>query len=153
MDMPATTERVPLHTKDRVNREIEIATACRLKHFAEHPDQIDGRLRELDEEWDVERTLEANASTLALTGLVFGSVFDRKFLLLTGGVLAFLCQHALRGWCPPLPILRRMGFRTQKEIETERHGLRVLRGDFDDDRGSGEHRPNLEKGLRVLESR
>jgi hypothetical protein len=26
-------------------------------------------------------------------------------------VTAFLFQHAVQGWCPPVPILRRLGFR------------------------------------------
>jgi hypothetical protein len=40
-------------------------------------------------------------------------------------------QHALQGWCPPLPLLRRLGVRTQQEIERERYALKALRGDFD----------------------
>ena len=45
-------------------------------------------------------------------------------------VTAFLFQHAIQGWCPPLPILRRLGFRTAREIDTERTALKALRGDF-----------------------
>jgi hypothetical protein len=45
-------------------------------------------------------------------------------------VLAFLFQHALQGWCPPVPILRRLAFRTASEIEHERYALKALRGDF-----------------------
>jgi hypothetical protein len=32
----------------------------------------------------------------------------------------FLLQHALQGWCPPVPLLRQLGFRTSYEIEEER---------------------------------
>lgn len=46
-------------------------------------------------------------------------------------VAGFLLQHALQGWCPPLPVFRRLGFRTQAEIERERYALKALRGDFD----------------------
>lgn len=42
----------------------------------------------------------------------------------------FLLQHALQGWCPPVPVLRRLGFRTQTEIDEERYALKALRGDF-----------------------
>jgi hypothetical protein len=38
-----------------------------------------------------------------------------------------LFQHAVQGWCPPVPILRRMGFRTIYEIEQERRELLALR--------------------------
>jgi hypothetical protein len=88
------------------------------------------RIAELDREWDVERTLEANASTLALTGLFLGVVRSRKYLLLSATVLGFLLTHAIQGWCPPLPILRRMGVRTRAEIDQEKYALKALRGDF-----------------------
>ena len=42
-----------------------------------------------------------------------------------------MIQHALQGWCPPLAVLRRLGFRTAKEINEERFALAALRGDFD----------------------
>ena len=74
-----------------------------------HPDQIDSRLRQLDEEWDIERTLEANAATLAFTGIVLGALADRRWLAVPVVVTAFLFQHAVKGWCPPLPLLRAGG--------------------------------------------
>ena len=88
------------------------------------------RLAELDREWDIERILEANASTLAF-GVLLGSTVDRRWLALPALVTAFLFQHAVQGWCPPLPVLRRMGFRTADEINQERFALKALRGDFD----------------------
>jgi hypothetical protein len=89
------------------------------------------RIAELDEEWDVERLLEANASTLALAGTVLGATRHRRWLWLPGLVTVFLLQHALQGWCPPIVLFRRMGVRTRKEIDVERSALKVLRGDFD----------------------
>jgi len=88
------------------------------------------RLDELDEEWDVERMLEANASTVSLIGLSLGFAVDRRWFLLPVAVAGFLFQHAVQGWCPPLPILRSLGFRTQSEIDHERYALKALRGDF-----------------------
>jgi hypothetical protein len=35
----------------------------------------------------------------------------------------FLLQHGLQGWCPPLPVLRRLGVRTQREIDAEKYAL------------------------------
>ncbi len=35
-----------------------------------------------------------------------------------------------QGWCPPVPILRRLGFRTSFEIEQERQALKLIRGDY-----------------------
>ena len=44
----------------------------------------------------------------------------RASALLFSAQLAFLGVHAAYGWCPPVALLRRMGFRTQKEIQAER---------------------------------
>lgn len=38
--------------------------------------------------------------------------------------------HAVQGWCPPVPISRRPGFRTASEIARGRNALKALRGDF-----------------------
>ena len=51
-------------------------------------------------------------------------------MFLTFFVLGFLFQHAIQGWCPPVPVLRRFGVRTAAEIEEERYALKLLRGDF-----------------------
>jgi hypothetical protein len=103
----------------------------RLAYYETHPDQIPTRLEELDREWDIERTLEANASTLAFTGTMLAATVDRRWLALPAIVTGFLFQHAMQGWCPPLPILRRLGFRTAEEINQERYALKALKGDFD----------------------
>jgi hypothetical protein len=95
--------------------------------------EIQLRLAELDHEWDIERTIEANASTIMLAGLGLGAFVDRRFFALPAVVAAFLLQHALQGWCPPVPILRRLGFRTQTEIDEEKYALKALRGDFEQD--------------------
>jgi hypothetical protein len=55
---------------------------------------------------------------------------NRRWLAIPIIVGAFLFQHAIQGWCPPIPVLRRMGFRTAREIEIERVALKTLRGDF-----------------------
>jgi hypothetical protein len=101
-----------------------------VRYYAAHPERIEERLDELDHEWDIERTLEANASTLAFTGVVLGATVDKRWLALPALVTAFLFQHAVEGWCPPLPVLRKLGYRTMREIDTERYALKALRGDF-----------------------
>ncbi len=126
----AAVDRVQAHTSDAANRMIHEAMTERLVHAALHPDGIEERLGELEREWDVERVLEANASTLGLAGLALGIAVDRRWLALPVLVAGFLLQHATQGWCPPLPLLRRLGFRTQQEIDRERYGLKALRGDF-----------------------
>lgn len=130
MLLPATPERVPKRTADPYNRRIQRDIRIRLYYFAQHRDRIDGRLRELDAEWDIERALEANASALAFTGTAIAVLASRRWLVLPLAVTGFLFQHALQGWCPPLPVLRRVGFRTAREIDEERMALKALRGDF-----------------------
>ena len=66
--VPGTAERVPLHTGERDNRRIAAALDASVRWHAEHPRANRRRLRDLDAEWDTERTLEANAATLALAG-------------------------------------------------------------------------------------
>ena len=74
--------------------------------------------------------LETNASALAFAGLVGAMISDRKGLILPSVVLPFLLLHAVQGWCPPLPIFRRLGIRTRNEIDAEKYVLKALRGDF-----------------------
>jgi hypothetical protein len=91
---------------------------------------LNARIRELEEEWNLERTLQANGASLALIGLALGFAVDRRFHGLTLLASGFLLQHALSGWCPPLPMLRRLGIRSAAEIQQEILALRILRGDF-----------------------
>jgi hypothetical protein len=128
--LPNTSERVPHHTSESLNRAIQRGINESVRYHAAHPERINARLAELDREWDIERTLEANAATLAFTGVVLGATVDRRWLALPALVTAFLFQHALQGWCPPVPLLRKLGFRTMREIDTERFALKALRGDF-----------------------
>ncbi|TCZ52767.1 DUF2892 domain-containing protein [Roseicella aquatilis] len=128
--LPATTGRVRRSTAEAVNRRIQDQLERDVAFYAEHPERIARRLEALDREWDTERTLEANAATLALGGTVLGLLGDRRFLALPAMVAGFLLQHAVQGWCPPLPIIRRLGVRTAEEINRERTALKALRGDF-----------------------
>jgi hypothetical protein len=129
--LPGTDERVPRHTAPRVNRKLRASTIESLRRFAgADKAAVDLRIAQLRKEWDVERTLEANASAVSLAGLALGIAVDRRWLALPIAVAGFLLQHALQGWCPPLPVFRRMGIRTSAEIHEEMFALRVLRGDF-----------------------
>lgn len=127
---PATADRVPQHTAAHLNARIEEDIEASVAYYAGRPDEIGRRLGELDREWDIERTLEANAAGVSLFGLLLAVTVDRKWLLLPAGVAGFLMQHALQGWCPPIELFRRLGVRTAGEIARERYALKALRGDF-----------------------
>ena len=146
------TQRVQRNTSEVINRQIAADIRASVRYHAIHPEEIDDRLAELEEEWDIERTLEANASSLAFIGIVLGATVDKRWLALPAAVTAFLFQHATQGWCPPLPVLRRLGFRTAGEISQEKYALKALRGDFDgvsDKEGSGK----MQSALHAVELR
>lgn len=127
----STRQRIPSNTPESVNERIRRETEESIRQTLAGGDAaIDARLRELDHEWDTERTLETMAASFTLGGLVLGTTLDRRFLVLSGVVAGFLLQHALQGWCPPLPVIRALGVRSMAEIEAERYALKVARGDF-----------------------
>jgi hypothetical protein len=129
--IPTTTERVPAHTAEHVNQRIGEQTRANVARYSQAgPAALDRRLRELDGEWDIERTLEANAAAVAATGAALALLVDRRFALVPLVVGGFLLQHAVQGWCPPLPVFRRLGVRTQTEIDAEKAALKAVRGDF-----------------------
>src|SRR5690606_23328269 len=90
--------RVRRHTSATDRRSIEDTTRENVLRAAHTSAGLQLRLRELEREWDIERTLEANASTLALAGAVLGTTVSKKWFFLTGAVLSFLFQHATSGW-------------------------------------------------------
>lgn len=131
--IPATRTRVERHTAAQHNLHIRRQTEQTVaKYYAKSPYDITRRLRDLDHEWDVERALEFNAASVSLIGLIAGVVWHRRAFLVPAVVAGFLLQHAMHGWCPPIPLLRRLGCRTAREINIERIALKVLRGDFKD---------------------
>lgn len=127
----STVERVPQNTDECINEQIRETTERNIASYASRGSAaIERRLAELDQEWDIERLLETNASIASLVGLTLGATVDRKWFLLPAAVAGFLLQHAVQGWCPPLPLFRRMGVRTASEIAYERYALKAIRGDF-----------------------
>ncbi|HXT12773.1 MAG TPA: hypothetical protein VN873_14520 [Candidatus Angelobacter sp.] len=125
------TDRVRRHTSSealaRIDRQIEENIR---RYSGQSSSAISKRIQELESEWDIERWLETNASALAFTGTVLGLTVSKKWLVIPLIVTGFLFQHAVQGWCPPVPILRRSGIRTRGEIDEEKFALKVARGDF-----------------------
>ncbi|MCU0549771.1 MAG: hypothetical protein MUC48_10535 [Leptolyngbya sp. Prado105] len=124
-------DQVRRNTPTSLNQRIDQAIATRIHDDATKPEaELSQRITQLDREWSTERVLELNASTLAFIGLILGITVHPNWFWLPGLVLPFLAEHAIQGWCPPLPIIRRLGVRTRKEIDREKFALKVLRGDF-----------------------
>ena len=125
--------RVRERTPNKVNEKIDRKTLDRIRQYRELPkEEIDARIETLRTEWGMERSLEVNASTMALTGVLLGALVNRKWYLLSGLAAGFLLQYGLQGWCPPVPLFRAFKVRTRREIDEEIYAMKEVRGDFND---------------------
>ena len=125
------TDPVRVHTTPEILQQIDARIEERIRFYAAQPKEaISRRIQELEREWDIERCLETNYATFAITGLLLGTIAGRKWLLLTAASLGMLLQHAIQGCSPPVALLRKLGVRTRAEIDRERYALKILRGDF-----------------------
>ena len=129
--MSLETDRDRRYTAASVLQRIDHDTEARLHSVAAAgPAAIDARIAELDQEWDLDRAVELESSLMGLTGLVLGAFARRSLLAAPAMVGAAVFLHATTGWYPLLPLFRRMGLRSAREINRERYALKALRGDF-----------------------
>jgi Protein of unknown function (DUF2892). len=127
----AETDRVRRRTSPEILEKLERELERNVRFYGGRSEaEITQRIAELENEWSIERYLNTNASALALTGAVLGLTVSRKWLLLSAVVGGFLLKHAVSGWCPPVPLLRRLGVRTRGELDREKFALKAIRGDF-----------------------
>ena len=124
-------DRARRHTARSVLRRIDDGTERQLVEVAPDPDALRRRLDELDREWDLDRAIEAEAAAMGLTGVALGALLSPRLLALPAAVGASVFLFATIGFYPLLPLFRRIGLRTAREIERERQALKVLRGDFE----------------------
>ena len=130
MLQPTEQDRVRANTADQLNQRIDRQIDENVRFYsAKGKDQIQRRIFELEGEWDIERVLELMASSFSLTGIALGLTVNRRWLSLPAVVLSFLFMHAVQGWCPPVPVLRRLGVRTREEIDRERYALKAAIGE------------------------
>jgi hypothetical protein len=117
---PRRVDRIREHTASSVLDRIDARTARRIFRAARGgPDGLERRIAEVDKEWDVDRWLQL----VFAAGTMVSSVKGRKSVIWRAILHAqqgFLMLDAMVGWCPPVEVLRRIGIRTQKEIDTER---------------------------------
>ncbi|MDF2951406.1 MAG: hypothetical protein K0S18_989 [Anaerocolumna sp.] len=126
-----TAYRVPIKTCPHSNQMIRNQTIWNLEHYKEcSKSEISKRIKQLNKEWDTERILEVSASSLMMFCSMLGLKYSRFWFLITGTVGLSMYQHALTGWCPPVPLIRKIGVRTSEEINLEKTALKILRGDF-----------------------
>lgn len=112
------------HAAIPATERIRQKTARSVAQTSAHgPGAVRERLEALDSEWSVERTSQLLWALTALAGLTLGGVNRQRWLAVSGASAGFLIQAAIFGWSPAHPILRRLGFRTPREIDQERETL------------------------------
>lgn len=130
--MDHSADRARRHTARSVLRRIDDDTVHHLAAVAAQPAQAQARLDELDREWDLDRTIEAEAAAVGLAGLALGVFVRPAFLAVPAAVGAGVFLYGAFGLYPLLPLFRRLGIRTAREIQRERYAVKALRGDFAD---------------------
>ena len=111
---------------ERVNR---LRIDQNIAFFQANPEGIDARIDELAEEWDVDRVLQVAASAGSLLGFWFSLTKSRLWLVLPLVLSAGALHHGVTGRSPAVDVVRRLGFRTREEIESEMLALIGLRAD------------------------
>ena len=143
-------DRVRRNTATHVKEKLDSQTHANVQyHSNQGPEDISKRIDALEKEWSIDRALMTGAGVNVLIGLLLGRTVNRAWYIFPAVVGGFLIQHTLQGWCPPLPVFRRLGFRTSKEIAREKYALKAIRGDFQDIQ-AGES--DIEKAARALEA-
>lgn len=126
----ATTNRVEINTSGTLGAEFQRQLKANLARYADASTaEIDQRLAALDREWSIERFIELEAPTMIGLGAILGVTFKRGWFALSALAASMVILHNTQGWYPLLPLFRRLGVRSQNEIEQERSALRALRGD------------------------
>jgi hypothetical protein len=126
----ATTHRVEANTSDALNTQFDKQLKANIQKYANATTaELDQRLVELDREWNIERIIEMQAPTAIALGAILGATGNRKWYGYAAVAASMVILHNLQGWYPLLPLFRRLGIRSQHEIEQERSALRALRGD------------------------
>ena len=119
-------------------RQFEMSVA----YHSMHPEHINDRLHELDQEWAAETVWVAATSGGTIAGSLLALLKGRHLLMLTLASNFLLLKGITTGHSPMIAFLRRAGFRTKNEIEQERYALKALRGDFADVEPAEGHGPD-----------
>ena len=128
-------DRVRNHTADKVNQKIDKCTQENIQRYSnESREVVRNRIEKLNEELDVEQARQLTSAAKVLAGIGLALTVNKKWLLLSAISSAFLIQHSIQGWCPPLPLFRRLGVRTREEINEEIDGLKERLSTFSSDR-------------------
>ena len=128
---PPLNDGIREHTRDSSNARIDRDTQQALDRVGYSRERIYARLAELDREWDIDRALMLNFAVIATfsASMTMRNIFRHRKLGVFGAMfftqMSFLAHNAIRRWCPPMPVFRRLGFRSAREINRERAELEL----------------------------
>jgi len=127
----ANKKLTPLFAPTSSERDPRLRMQQKLEETARASSQlINERLERLDREWDITRGIVAILGSSVVLGLLLSALLNPWWQLLSAVAGLSLMLLSVSGWCPLVPILRHLGFRTPQEIAQERYALKALRGDF-----------------------
>lgn len=119
-------DRIRQRTAAAVNQQIDRQIEANIEGLrGAAPNDIRERLARLEKEWDVDQILQAQTGALVNLGISWGRR-DRRGYWLAGLGFGSMLSHAISGWSPTLPLLRRLGFRTRREIDREKFALLAM---------------------------
>lgn len=126
-------------TAPEINERVMAESFGNVSRYAN--EDTDQRLLQLKQEWDTERFIEVEAGAVVLAGSLLAYYRGGRWAAIPAFASAMLLLHALNGWYPWLPLIRRVGVRTPYEVGTEAYALKAVRGDFKD--VSSDPKPSL----------
>jgi hypothetical protein len=121
-------DRIRRFTSPEMLKKIDEQIERNVAFYASQPDEVVAeRMRDLQQEWSVNRCLQAKSAAMGLLGAVLGLFVSKKWALLTVAGFGFLL---FRQADPRIAALRHLGLRTRSEIDRELYALKAARGDF-----------------------
>lgn len=117
-------DRIRANTRAAVNELIDLKVVDNIHFYLNRrPDKLDERIDELSAESDVEQIIFHGTARLIIASAALGLVLNRRFWLVALALSGMLVQLSWQGWCLPLPLLRRAGWRSRQEIDAEKNAL------------------------------
>lgn len=119
--------RSPVSINDRIEEKI----ANQIRVFSrKDSEDITERINQLDQEWDLDRTLVALLSGGASIFSLLGATKRQKWAYFPSILLSILTLHSFKRWSFIGLLLRRFNIRSKDEISSEKYALKTLRGDY-----------------------
>lgn len=116
-------DRVRRMTPKELNKHIDEKMMNKVRQTTSlGAEAIKVRLEELEREWDIDRVVMTVVPACIFAELMLARK-NKAWLILPMVQAPFLVMHATLGWFPPDLVLRTLGVRTRKEIQTEREFL------------------------------